>query len=88
MIKLNVISKSKEKRRVERNDPEIQVRHRDVAERLRNNYSIKSKGSMTQLASSKPSETSSSILSENTTPGHSFAKKSKYNLLKCLIIKY
>lgn len=32
----------KEKRRIQRNDPEVQVRHRDVADRLRTNYSSSS----------------------------------------------
>jgi hypothetical protein len=29
----------REKRRIQRNDPEVQIRHRDVADRLRTNYS-------------------------------------------------
>ena len=41
---------------LQRNDPEVQSRHRDVAERLRTNYSFKSKGSSAQLASSNTNE--------------------------------
>lgn len=32
----------REKRRIQRNDPEVQIRHRDLAERLRNNFSSNS----------------------------------------------
>ncbi len=52
-----------EKRRLERNDPEVTSRHRDVANRLKNNYSsLATSNSNNRLASSSsltmPSSTS------------------------------
>lgn len=45
----------REKRRLERNDPEVQLRHRDVSNRLMNNYSSLSLNSSTQNSSQAPS---------------------------------
>lgn len=46
----------REKRRLERHDPEIQIRHRDVADRLRNNYSSEAIRSGNESSASRLSD--------------------------------
>ncbi|CAF0898243.1 unnamed protein product, partial [Brachionus calyciflorus] len=63
----------REKRRIQRNDPEVQTRHREVADRLRNNYSTTSIRSSSNLLTS----TASREIDSNKPNGFNFNDKIK-----------
>lgn len=55
----------REKRRLQRNDPEVQVRHRDLADKLKNNYSTASLTSKLNRNNNQPSSGNESSSSRN-----------------------
>jgi hypothetical protein len=69
----------REKRRIQQNDPEVQLRHRDLVSRLKNNYSTNSMGRSPNSSGLLTSETEAS--SSLNTNQEDTSSSSKYNFL-------
>lgn len=72
-----------EKRRIQRNDPEVQLRHKEVSDRLKNNYSTSSLKSTSNLMPSSDNDNQSSInpTSSNSNTTANFSLSSIKNMI-------